>query len=487
LTATWLVYWVIRDMTGRPGLAWMTALIFGVHPIHHEVVAWISGATESLFAAFFLAAFLAYLRSRKSAKVTWMAVSCGLYALALLCKETAIVFPALVFAHGVIAEDAGESRGARESLSRWKKSIETAIFYVPLALIYLAARYKALSGFSHPNQRESVSNWILTLPSILFFYLKHWVLPIRFAEFYDLTYQTHFDLRHVVLPALLLLSIGVALWMLRKWLGPLELAYVAIWTVIPLLPALDTFVFGADELVHDRYFYVPSMGAALLIALIIDRAARTKFRVFGQPVHVVVTGLVLAIVLAFCTARATKFWSNDYSLYSRSHEISPSNPTATTNLAAELIDRNDIPAAQALLESGYPNHRGDFHFAFNLGRIEYTKKQYSLAEADMRQVISLAPLYPDAYLFLSQIELRQGHQAEAQQTLHLVVELAPDIAVYRTAYGIVLELNGDCTSAMSQFQTSLALSPGEGITEREMFRCQHPSATSNVVGTTSSH
>ena len=99
LIATGLVYLTIRKMTGRPNIAWMTSLIFGLHPIHHEAVAWISGSTESLFAITFLAAFLAYLRSRESAKTVWMAVSCGFYAVSLLCKETAIIFPALVFAY----------------------------------------------------------------------------------------------------------------------------------------------------------------------------------------------------------------------------------------------------------------------------------------------------------------------------------------------------------------------------------------------------
>ena len=99
ILVTWLVYLVVRRTTGSQRLGWVTALIFGVHPIHHEVVAWVSGSTESFFAAWFLAAFLAYLYSRDGHRGLWMTASGGLYALALLSKETAIVLPALVFAH----------------------------------------------------------------------------------------------------------------------------------------------------------------------------------------------------------------------------------------------------------------------------------------------------------------------------------------------------------------------------------------------------
>ncbi len=114
---TALVFFVVRKMTGRSTAAWLTALIFGLHPIHHEVVAWVSGTTESLFAAMFLTAFLAYLRAREAAnregsKAVWLPVSCVFYALAMLSKETAIVLPALVFAHSWITDALAKRAGS---------------------------------------------------------------------------------------------------------------------------------------------------------------------------------------------------------------------------------------------------------------------------------------------------------------------------------------------------------------------------------------
>jgi hypothetical protein len=99
LLVTWLTYILVRKMTGQFTTAWLAAAIFGVHPIHHEVVAWASSVSESLFAALFLLTFLAYLRSRDGSKAAWMTISCALYALALLSKETAVLLPALVFTY----------------------------------------------------------------------------------------------------------------------------------------------------------------------------------------------------------------------------------------------------------------------------------------------------------------------------------------------------------------------------------------------------
>src|SRR5262249_24931831 len=102
LCVTDLVYLLIRRLIPqRPWLAWMTSLVFGVHPVHHEVVAWISGATDSLFAVFFLLSFLTYLNWRTQGRWIDMAFSCVLYTLAMFSKETGIVLPALVFAHSL--------------------------------------------------------------------------------------------------------------------------------------------------------------------------------------------------------------------------------------------------------------------------------------------------------------------------------------------------------------------------------------------------
>jgi Tfp pilus assembly protein PilF len=482
LLVTWLVYLVVRKMTGRTRVAWLTALIFGVHPIHHEVVAWISGSTESLSAALFLAAFLGYLRSSGSSKTVWMSFSCVFYALGLLSNETAIVLPILVFAHYWIAGGSEQGRDVPATAGRSGQSFARIAVYIPVALIYLMARYKVLSGLSHPMPNVSFSTWLLTLPSVLFFYVKNWFLPIHLSEFYDLPYQVRPNLAHVILPAFIVLASACAIWIFRDRLGSRDAGYAAIWIIIPLLPALNIFLFNADELAHDRYFYVPSIGAALLVSLVIERAGKTRRAVFGEPLSVILTALALTVVLATFTTYATKFWRDDFTLFTRAHEIAPHNSAAINNLSVEWMNRGELEQAEMLLETGLQENRQDFRFALNLGRVMYVKKQYAKAEEFTRQALALDPNVADPYVSLGKIELRQNRLVDAENSMRRAVEINPFNAGFHTVYGIVLELNTDCAQAMIQFKAALRLSPGDFFSQREMSRCATVATPASTPG-----
>jgi protein O-mannosyl-transferase len=472
LLVTWLVYVLVRKMTGQFTTAWLAAVIFGVHPIHHEVVAWVSGTTESLFAILFLLAFLAYLQSQEEAKGFWMTASCALYALALLSKETAIILPALVFAHGWIQSTSDVNEHRPSYAGRFRTAFAPVVWFLPIGFLYLLVRNRILSGLGHSIAHVSSLTWLLTLPSILLFYARNWFFPFRLSEFYDLFYQPKVSLAHVLLPLIVLMALGMAAWVARNRFGAKALGYAVAWIVIPLLPALDTFVFRPDELVHDRYFYVPSIGAALLVALLIERALRSRLGLFGEPTHVIVAGFALTIFLAFFAGRAASFWSSDYALYSRAHQIAPLNATALNDLAAEMITRQDFNGAQTLLEAGYQNDPSDFQFSLNLGRLYYRKGDFPKAESLILRAKELKPDQADTYMILGQIQLRQRRTKEAQESLHHAVDLNPYSAPFHTSYGIVLALNGDCTDADQQFEAALALNPGDALTTIQMIRCR---------------
>ncbi len=242
--------------------------------------------------------------------------------------------------------------------------------------------------------------------------------------------------------------------------------------MVPLLPALAFVLFPPDELVHDRYFYVPSIGASLLVALLLERALRSPRQEFGQPLRLLAGALALALGLAACTVWTSSFWKNENTFFTRAHELAPANSAAASGLSEQYIDEREFDQAEALLQSAGENGGGDSRFLLNLGRAQYLQKQYVSAEKNIRHSIAVGPYAGEPYVYLGMIQLKQDHPHDALANLQRAVEINPEEPHFRTSYGIVLEVNGDCAAAMTQFEAALALNPGDGLTQREIFRCR---------------
>jgi hypothetical protein len=112
--ATLLAWAVARRVLGSTFGAWASAALFAVHPCHVQAVGWISGRTDVLASLFYLGALVLYLESRErpGARVPLALLSVAVFLLALLSKEMAITFPAVVLAHGLLRPD-GEPRARR--------------------------------------------------------------------------------------------------------------------------------------------------------------------------------------------------------------------------------------------------------------------------------------------------------------------------------------------------------------------------------------
>jgi len=106
LVNVWLVYRLLFRLVGRTGPAWLGALLFGLHPLHTEVVVWIKNRTEILALLFSLLALEAYFRSQETQRTRqralWAASSALACGMAVLSKEVALILPILPLAHALL-------------------------------------------------------------------------------------------------------------------------------------------------------------------------------------------------------------------------------------------------------------------------------------------------------------------------------------------------------------------------------------------------
>ena len=425
MLVTVLAYCIARRLTRRPLVAALTALTFAIHPMKHEVVAWVSGTTESLWSVFFFGSFLAYLKSRDGRRALWMAISALLFACALLSKETAIVLPVGGVCARLDLRQCERMKTPREPLwNRMRKAAGLAMLYAPVTAAYLAVRLRVLHGFSHPQVSVPLRTVLLTAPSVAFFYLRHWLLPVQTSEAYSLSTWPAFNFLHVGGPVLGLVLLCALLWFFRKKLGQREVIFGAIWMIAPLLPVLDIAVLPQGDLVHDRYFYLPSFGASLILALALEKLAH-GVPVFGYPRRLLLTTVVLVGLLAYGTANAASYWSDQYSLFEHAYKVAPNDVFVRVNYAIELGRRGDYAKAFPILQQVLKEQPNNWLANYNLGRICYEVGMFPLSESYLERTAQLNPDIPETYLQLGLIDIKTNRLDLAEQNMRKALAQAP--------------------------------------------------------------
>jgi tetratricopeptide (TPR) repeat protein len=463
------VYLLARKILRKKSAAWLAGAVFALHPIHVESAAWAMGFIDPLFTLLVLASFLCYLeaRERPGRRVPWRMTSLLAYALAAFAKEPALTLPLLIFAHAaLVGAPAETSPDMRTRRARLRVALRAAAPYLAVTAIYLAARFAVLGALSHDVTPLPLGTVFATLPSVLWSYLKLLLWPVGLSAFYDVPYVRPSQVSLVLLPAAGVVAGAVGLWMWSR--RSCAAALATFWFVLPLLVLLNLRAFPEDEIVHDRYLYLASVGFALLVGLAWESLgpARTRLPAHGIPRAAV--AILLVAALGAGTIYYSRFWANNWALYERGIAIAPHNNLVTNNLAGLYVARGDYAAAIPLYKRVIARRKGFWLSLFNLGFCFYRLGRLEEAEHYLRRAIAADGTLPDPYLYLGLVCLQTGRVEEAEQQFRHALALRPEGRGYHFALGMALKLRGAWAEARQEFQHELANYPGEAAARDQL-------------------
>lgn len=471
--ATGLIYFLVWRLVEDRLTAGIAALIFGLHPVHIEAVAWVSGVTEPLLAVFLLGSFLGYLKSREQAGRTkiWRSISLVLFAVAMLEKETAVILPILIGIYEWLYDASPDGRFARHALAvRARRALGSALPYLLLVIPYLAARFFALNGFHHFFVSLPLSEVVYTWPSLIFFWMKHLAVPAGLATFYDFKTVAHPTLVQFFLPAVAVLVVAGAL----VW-GSLRsriIGFASAWMVLPLLPLLDLRIFPHNDFAHDRYLYLPSVGFSILVALAFRRLRIGRARLFGYPAVQIMGPIALAFILALGTASGSFYFKNNWIFYRYGYLFAPRNVYAANNYGVMLGRLGMEREGLKVLQKAVAEDPGYWSAAYNLGCTYYQLDQPLEAERYLLRAVRINPTKPEAYYCLGLAEMKMGKISEAKAAFQIAVRLNPEGKESHYRLGLVLEDQGNLRGALEEFRTELAVNPRHPDARRRARRLQ---------------
>jgi Flp pilus assembly protein TadD len=485
---TFLVYKLALELSHDRITALFSAAIFGLHPVHIEAVAWISGVTESLVAAPFVASLLLHIkaRSRTSGPATsnrattqvFRTASLAFCLVALFSKETAIVLPALILLYEIVLAEPVRASG--ETSRAWYLSSLRAAQatgpYLVMAAVYLAIRFVVLKGFGRSVFPLKLATIVLTWPSVIWFYIKLLVWPFGLSAFYDTPYVHNLGFRSFIMPLLLsiLVCAGVLCYLAR--LCPLESRRSMIFCtglmVLPILPLLNLSIFIEGEIAHDRYLYLPSIGFCILAGSAIRRLPFGSAKVGELPLFQTAMALVLSCVLAAATAGQTSSWSTDLLLYHRGFTAAPNNKVAKNNLAIELSKRGFYQDAIAMFESTLQAHPDDWIALSNLGYDYFRIGRLDDADRDLTHAIEINEMSPGPFLTLGLVKQEQGKLDEAAKYIREAINLRSHGDGFHEALGNVLRQKGDIQGSLNEFRKEIEFNPERSSARQQIYEVE---------------
>lgn len=447
---TLLVAAILRRLGARA--SYLCALLFCVHPVNAEAVAWIvqfkTLASTTLGAAAWLA-FLAYLqveegRARKSALYL---LAAALFTAGMLVKS-AVVFAPLVFAACAFA--------------RYRDKKKTLLVTLPFIALACACGAAAATWYA-PNQalpphdalelgplpvRIARAAWNLC------FYLQKALWPDNLTFIYPKTELTGLV---AYLPLLVLALAGVALvylWQRRRLLWPLAaFAYYGL----ALGPVLG--IFGIYFM---RYAYVADHWQYLALSAVLFAAVQGLTSipfVNGHKALGMAVGALVVVAGALATRVQAAKYQTEETLWSDTAARSPDAWVARNNYGKALMARQAYPEAAAELRAAL-RLKPDFRDAYNnLGALYLEQGQLEPAAAALRQALELWPDYPVAESNLGVALTQQGNLPAAADHLRRATQLAPEDASYHKNLGFTLQRLHQLDAAAAEYRTAIALSP----------------------------
>lgn len=362
-------------------LAFWSALLFAVHPVHVEAVAWIAGGNDLFCGLCVVVALWAYHRARNGElPVAYFSLSALLFFAGLLFKETALTFPILVLCYDYFYR----GKSAHRTLRGWTHYLA----YVAALAAYLGMRLHALGGFgpNNPGLHVTGRQFALTVPVLAARYVWKSLVPVHLDSWYTFHAVSSLGWKPVAAGLLVAALVWAIFWLRRR--EPL-LSLALAWFWLTLVPALDIPKLG-DNVFAERYLYIPTVGFCLLAAWallwMMERAQ--------QPVTRRAAYAAAGILVAFYSLVAVRRlpdWHDDVSLWAKTARQDPGDPIALDAAGAAYYRQQRYAEAFHLFQRAVELAPDEAYTHNSLGGAYFAAGRYDDALHEYERAVALDP------------------------------------------------------------------------------------------------
>lgn len=436
IAATLLIYSIIRTLTKDTKIPFITALLFGVHPIHTEAITWISSGMDMIGVVFMLSSITLVLQPQIRHRL-WLSIIFAV--LAYFTLEITVVLPFLL-ALVIRIKNRHHTQTIKYS---------TIFPYVLLAMLYLFIRWRAIGiqeVFGHIDGRadrtfflmmHAVVVYIQTLIAPIHLTINHMLhtgIPSFMIEIGDAFPTTLTFVRSITIadPHVLLgISIitGSMCGFVFYWSRAPLVSFALGWMMITFLPVMN--IIPGHTLMAERYAYLPSVGFCLIVAIISTKLLTiTK----NHKTHMLVIGMLVCLILSYTvrTIQRNRDWKNGITLWETATDQNHYSYIAFTALGKQYVAANEfekaINAYKHVLHF-FPEQKMVIGY---LTELYIHERRYTDAIDLIRSVILLRPQEAEIWIKLGDVYRLIPDPENASAAYKTAQKLDPDNSMVRT-------------------------------------------------------
>jgi len=420
----------------------VAGLLFGVHPLHVESVAWVTERKDVLYSSFYMMALLFYWKYLKEQKIFFYLLSLIVGILSMLAKPMAVSLPLIL-----LLCDWFYSR-------KWEKGVilEKIPYFVVLGI---------LAWFTYKEHSRVPANifgsgWLVWIWTFVF-YIRQFIFPGILIPIYHLPRPiTFFHLEYLFAFIIFVLFISsVIRWRRHKWFMFACLFYfLSIFFLLRFDDARDLNV------VADRFMYLPSAGFCLWVGFLIEKLWGAPQKENGNSLKLLmILGFSLVIgVFSFRTFFQCQIWKDSLTLWRYQLLFHPNTAIALNNLAQTLEEqpgfqnvKQEYRSILELRKEGVSDQQLQYPRGI-IAKIEYLQGLY-------KKAIELDPSDMDVYYNLARLYQDVGKTNEAVVLYNKILTLNPK---YKDAYfnlGRLYQETNEVEKAIDAFTKDIQTSP----------------------------
>jgi len=443
LINAFFVLWLMMLLRLRREWALFAAIMFAIHPMRVESVAWITERKDVLYAMFYLASVISYIYHLKLKKKRFLVFTVLFFLLSLLSKIQAVTLPLTLLLVDYILGRPLKFRLILEKIPYFILSL-----VVGLVGIYFLGQQKSLDTIDY-----TIIERLLMGSYALCMYVVKSVFPFSLSAIYPFPEPGNFGIIYYVAPIILICLAVLVYFASRRGKAVLFGTLFFLVNIVFMLQVVS----AGQGFIADRFSYIPYIGLVYLYAY--GASWLTEKRKKMMPL-IACVAVVIVGYYAVSSWKRTKIWKDTITLMNDVIEKYPSS-VAHLNRGYEYRLKKEFEKAITDYSKAI-SLKPDFAKAYhNRGTAYFYTNRDSLAILDFNKAISYDPTYAETWGNRGSAKARSGHYQAALEDFNKAIQLDPAFPDNYSNRGLTYEMLGNYEAAIADYYQYLKIKPDD--------------------------